>query len=154
MKLHSLNKNVLNAEDKFDSGRATARVEDSTLRKLSRTDISQLGDIAIQILNDKNLEVSKVRPFFWSLVETYVDRFKVYPFDMNKALFSYLELNNYPEKAMLDLVKQLEVQFELTHGRPLRKLTAIVYQQSLLDDEIKALRDSIKYAAMVAEGEA
>ncbi|MCK4834788.1 MAG: hypothetical protein KAT12_08415, partial [Gammaproteobacteria bacterium] len=116
-------------------------------------DLSQLGKLAIKLLNDKNLEVSKVRPFYWSLVETYVDRFNLFPFDVNKALFSYLELNDFPEEVVQQLVKQLESQFEETHGRPLRKSTQLVCQQDALDDEIKELRDSLKYAAMVAESE-
>ena len=109
--------------------------------------------MAICLLNDKNLEVSKVRPFFWSMVEAYVDRFHLYPFDINKALFSYLELGDYSEKTVLDLVKQLESQFEKNHGRPLRKSTQMVCQQDSLDEEIRNLRDSLKYAAMVAETE-
>ena len=114
MKLHKHHNTVLNAEDKFSHHR------DKTS---APTDLTELGELAIHLLNDKNLEVSKVRPFFWSLVETYVDRFHLYPFDVNKALFSYLELGDYSEDVVLDLVKQLESQFEKTHGRPLRKST-------------------------------
>ncbi len=142
MKPHKHNNTVLNAEDKFSQSR-----DETSAPK----DLTQLGDLAIRLLNDKNLEVSKVRPFFWSLVETYVDRFNLYPFDVNKALFSHLELNDYPEEAVLQLVKQLESQFEKTHGRPLHKSTQLVCQQDALDDEIRELRDSLKYAAMVAE---
>lgn len=149
MKLHKHNNTVLNAEDKFSQSRDEA----SPPANLSRLGLTELGDLAIKLLNDKNLEVSKVRPFFWSLVETYVDRFSLYPFDVHKALFSHLELNDYPEETVQQLVKQLESQFEKTHGRPLRKSKQRLYQQGALDDEIKELRDSIKYAAMVAESE-
>jgi len=142
LKLHTQNKNILNAEEKFSRSRDA---DTSTLT------ISQLGEIGIKLLNDKNLEVSKVRPFFWSLVETYVDRFQIYPFDVSKALFSHLELHDFPEEKMLDLVKQLESQFERAHGRPLRKSTQLVCEQDSLDDEIKELRDSLKYAALVSE---
>ena len=144
MKLHKHNNTVLNAEDKFSQSR-----DENT----PPADLSQLGKLAIKLLNDKNLEVSKVRPFYWSLVETYVDRFNLFPFDVNKALFSYLELNDFPEEVVQQLVKQLESQFEETHGRPLRKSTQLVCQQDALDDEIKELRDSLKYAAMVGESE-
>lgn len=144
MKLYKHNNTVLNAEDKFGQTRDEASPP---------KDLTQLGDLAIKLLNDKNLEVSKVRPFFWSLVEAYVDRFHLYPFDVNKALFSQLELNDYPEETILQLVKQLEAQFEKSHGRPLRKSTRLVSEQGALDDEIKELRDSIRYAAMVAEAD-
>ncbi|MCW8852285.1 MAG: hypothetical protein OQK44_06420 [Gammaproteobacteria bacterium] len=144
MKIYKHNNNVLNAKDKFSQSRGEAHTPE---------DLTQLGDLAIKLLNDKNLEVSKVRPFFWSLVETYVDRFHLYPFDVNKALFSQLELNDYPEETVQQLVKQLEAEFEKTHGRPLRKPAQRVREQRLLDDEIKELRDSIKYAAMVAEAD-
>jgi hypothetical protein len=147
LKLHKHNSTVLNAEDKFSQ----SRDDSSSPADLSQLGLSELGELAIKLLNDKNLEVSKVRPFFWSLVETYVDRFNLYPFDVNKALFSHLELNDYPEETVQQLVKQLESQFEKTHGRPLRKSTQLLCQQDALDDEIKKLRDSLKYAAMVAE---
>ena len=150
MKLHKHNGAILNTEDKFgDSPGATVLPEDLT----------QLGELAIRLLNDKNLEVSKVRPFFWSLVETYVDRFQLYPFDVKKVLFSYLELNDYPEETMLELIKQLESQYEKSHGRPLRQSTRSFLKSGeldeplddTLDDEAKGLRDSIRYAAMLAE---
>jgi hypothetical protein len=144
LKSHKHNNTVLNAADKFSHRRDSSSAP---------VDLTQLGEMAICLLNDKNLEVSKVRPFFWSMVEAYVDRFHLYPFDINKALFSYLELDDYSEKTVLDLVKQLESQFEKTHGRPLHKSTQLVCQQDSLDEEIKNLRDSLKYAAMVAETE-
>ena len=144
MKLRKHKSTVLNAEDKFSQNRDGVS---------SPTDLTQLGELAISILNDRNLEVSKVRPFFWSLVETYVDRFNLYPFDVNKALFSYLELNDYPEEKVQKLVRQLESQYEKTHGKPLRKSSQLLRQQNALDDEIKELRDSLKYAAMVAESD-
>ncbi len=142
MKLHKQNNTVLNAKDKFSQSRDSQSHPE---------DLTQLGERAIKLLNDKNLEVSKVRPFFWSLVEAYVDRFQLYPFDASKALFNSLELNDYPEDAVLQLVKQLESQFEKSHGHPLRKSTQLICQQDALDDEIKELRASLKYAAMVAE---
>ena len=112
-------------------------------------DLDQLAEIVITQLNDKNLEVSKVRPFFWSLVEAYVDRFQLYPFDVSKALFSHLELNDYPKDEVEKLVAQLESQYEQVHGRPLRKPGELGKRKGALDDENRHLRDSLKYAAMV-----
>ena len=145
MKLRKKNNTVLNAKDKFGQTPDTIS---------SHADLAQLGEIAIKLLNEKDLEVSKVRPFFWSLVETYVDRFQHYPFDVNKALFSYLELNDYPAEMIQQLVEQLESQYEKSHGHPFRKSAPLVCQQGSLDDEIRVLRDSLKYAAMVAEKDA
>ncbi len=153
MKRNNQKKNILNAEDKFSQIRdALSAPAALTEPRLDQLDLTQLGELAIKLLNDKNLEVSKVRPFFWSLVEAYVDRFQLYPFDVSKLLFSHLELNDYPEKTVKQLVDQLESQFEQSHGRPLRKLSHLLSQQKMLDDEIQELRDSLKYAAMVAEG--
>jgi len=149
MKLHKRDNIILNAEDKF--GQSPDQLSSPAV--LVKLDLTQLGELASQLLNDKNLEVSKVRPFFWSLVETYVDRFDLYPFDINKALFSHLELNDYPEETVSQLIKQLESRFQKTHGRPLHRSTQLLCQPDALDDEIKELRDSLKYAAMVAEGE-
>lgn len=144
MKFHKQNNSVLNAEDKFG--------QEHDARALPE-DLAQLGELAITLLNDKNLEVSKVRPFFWSLVETYVDRFQLYPFDVSKALFSYLELNDYPEKTVLQLVEQLESQFQKAHGRRLRKPEQREPRHVLPDDDLQQFRDSLKYAAMVAESD-
>jgi len=148
LKLQKHNNTVLDVADKFSQSRDQA----FSSTALSKLDLNQLGELVTRLLNDKNLEVSKVRPFFWSLVETYVDRFDLYPFDVSKALFSHLELNDYPEETVLQLVKQLESQFEKTHGRPLHKSTQLC-QPGALDAEIKELRDTIKYAAMVAESD-
>ena len=133
---------VLDAADKFGSARDDTQTGDLT----------QLGERAIAVLNGENLKVGEVHHFFWSMVEAYVDRFQQYPFDINKALISYLEMKGYPEDTVLELIKQLEAQFESIHGRPLRKSTQLVSKLDALDDEIKQLRDSLKYAAMVAEG--
>ena len=121
----------------------------------SPENIDQLAEYACDLLRNKKLEVSKVRPFFWSMVETYVDRFQVYPFDVVKALFSYLELRDYPEDEIKSLVAQLETLYQKQHGRALGKTqgksTAPALEQQSLDDEISELRDSLKYAALVGE---
>lgn len=43
--------------------------------------LDDLSAVSRNVLMDKNLEVSKVRAFSWSMIETYVERFQVYPFD-------------------------------------------------------------------------
>jgi len=144
MKFQKNNNTVLNAEDKFGMGRDGGSRPD---------DLTRLGERAIKLLQDKNLKVSKVKPFFWSMVEAYVDRFEFYPFDVNKALISYLELKDYPEDDMLKLIEQLESQFEQAHGRPLRKPVRSSGRSEALDDEIRELRDSLRYAALVGETE-
>ncbi len=142
MKIQKYNCTVLNAADKFSKGRGV---------KVYPTDLTALGEIAGRMLNDKHLEISKVRPFFWTLVETYADRFNRYPFDFNKALLSQLELADYPEEKVQQLVAQIESEFQKIHGRALRPTTPLLCPQDALDEEIKKLRDSLRYAAMVAE---
>ena len=151
MKLYKRKDTVLNAESKFAPGHGEEH--GSTLPHHPPKDLDRLAELAIEMLNDKHLEVSKVRPFFWSLVEAYVDRFQLYPFDVSKVLFSHLELNDYPKDQMQALVRQLESEYEKAHGRPLRKSTELVDRKDGLDDEIRHLRDSLKYAAMVDEVE-
>lgn len=113
--------------------------------------LDQLARAAHELLMDKNLEVGKVRPFFWSMVETYVDRFQVYPFDVVKALFSYLESRDYPAEQIRELVDKLEQCYLQNHGQAMRKSTQLACEQDSLDDELKELRESIKYAALVGE---
>jgi len=67
------------------------------------------------------------------------------------VIFLLFELADFPEEEIQKLVKQLETQYEKSHGRPLRKSTQLFSQKDVLDDEIKNLRDSIKFAAMVSE---
>lgn len=80
-----------------------------------------------------------------------MDRFQVYPFNINKALFSYLELHEYPEAEMKTLVQQLEQRYLEQYGKPMKKATELVTEGECLDSEIRELRDSLKYASLVAE---
>jgi hypothetical protein len=115
--------------------------------------MDQLSIAVRKLLMDSNLEVGKVRPFFWSMVEVYVDRFHIYPFDIVKALFSYLESADYPADQMRELVKKLEECYHQQYGEPMHKSTELVCHDDCLDDEIKELRESIKYASLVGEFE-
>jgi hypothetical protein len=117
--------------------------------------LDDLSKIARSMLIDSNLDVSKVRPFFWTLVEAYVERFQVFPFDAGKALFSELELQQYPEQRLRDLVKQLEKLYKTHHGRPMReseqRFATDDTRVQTLDDEISELRETLKYAAIAGE---
>ena len=113
--------------------------------------IDQLSAAVRELLMDSHLEVSKVRPFFWTMVETYIDRFQIYPFDVVKALFYYLESADYPADEMRELVTRLEKCYDQQHGEPMHKSTNLVCGNDSLDDEIKELRESIKYASLVGE---
>ena len=120
-----------------------------------RISLDDMAEICRSMLLDDDLEVSKVRPFFWSMVEAYVDRFQVFPFDVNKALFSYLELSDYPEQEMRDLVKRLEKLYRKQHGSALRDSddppVGELAGAQTLDEEISGLRETLKYAAIVGE---
>ena len=117
----------------------------------SLENMDQLTKCARQLLLDKELELSKVRPFFWSLVEAYVDRFHIYPFDVPRALFNYLDVHENPEAEVRSLVQQLERRYLEQHGRALKQATEMVTEPRSLDAEIRGLRDSLKYAALVGE---
>lgn len=117
--------------------------------------LDELTELSRNMLLDEDLEVSKVRPFFWTMVETYVDRFQVFPFDAIKALFSYLELHEYPEEELRDLVKRLEKLYKKQHGSSLSKSgsepSCDGAAGQTLDQEISQLRETLKYAAIVGE---
>jgi hypothetical protein len=117
--------------------------------------LDDLSRITRNTLLDEDLEVSKVRSFFRTMIEAYVERFQVFPFDAVKALFSYLELHEYPEEQLRDLIRRLEKHYKQQYGRPVRE-----YEQQpvggdtralTLDDEINELRETLKYAAIVGE---
>lgn len=123
----------------------------SASRLFVKKDMDHLSAAVCDLLVDRNLEVSKVRPFFWSMVEVYVDRFHKYPFDIVKALFLYIEAEDYSAEETRALVKKLEEHYERQFGEPMHKSTKLVCNDYSLDDEIKDLRESIKYASMVGE---
>ncbi|UCB54522.1 MAG: hypothetical protein JSW45_11355 [Thiotrichales bacterium] len=133
------------------------RSPDRAESRIDTGDISldELAEISRSMLLDENLEVSKVRPFFWTMVETYVDRFQIFPFDAIKALFSYLELHEYPEEEMRELVKRLEKLYKKQHGRPMQESEPVPDSDEngvpTLDEEINELRETLKYAAIVGE---
>jgi hypothetical protein len=148
------------------SKKVTSLTGHGVSQPLSRSDYKHLSldDLSViirEMLMDKDLEVSKVRPFFWTLVEAYVDRFQVFPFDAIKALSGYLELQEYPQDEMRGLVKKLEKLHKKHHGTALREpeswrgyeprpATGEKTVRSL-DDEISELRETLKYAAIVGE---
>ena len=128
--------------------------------------LDELGDITHRILADENIEVSKVKPFIWSVIDAYTDRFQAFPFDAQKALFNYLELDERPGSELKELVKGIEALYEKQQGEPMRKpglsakesepplkplITDMRTQEELLDEELKELRETLKYAAMVGE---
>ena len=115
------------------------------------TNLDELARVARQLLMDENLEVSRIRPFFWTLVEAYVARFQLFPFDAVKSLFNYLELNGYPEHQLRDLIDRLENLYQQQHGIAVRQPVAVEVASAKLEDEINELRNSLKYAAIAAE---
>jgi hypothetical protein len=135
------------------TGENKSQVEPSS--EYNHLSLDDLSNILLSVLMDQGLEESRVRSFFWSMVEAYVERFQVFPFDAGRALTSYLELHEYPEEQLRDLVKQLEKLYIKQHGRPLRESVqqpadGDAGPQSL-DDEISALRETLKYAAIAGE---
>ena len=114
-------------------------------------DVDDLSWLARKLLMDKDLELSKIRPFFWTLVEIYVDRFQSFPFDAVKALFSDLEFHDYPEGQLRGLIAQLQDLYEEKHGRSIKESVQASASSVMLDDEIKELRETLKYAAVVGE---
>jgi len=115
------------------------------------TGVGDLFWLARKLPIDRNLEVSEIGPFFWTMVEVYVDRFQLFPFDAVRALFSYLEFHDYPEEQLRDLIKQLQQLYEEQHGRSDRESAHVTADNVMLDDEIKELRETLKYAAIAGE---
>ena len=119
--------------------------------------IESVGEAARDVLMDRHLDVSKVRPFFWSLIEIYQDRFQAYPFDPFKALYSYLEMNDFPKEQLEDIISKLEQAYEEKHCKRPHSTeqhshsTDTENAQQSLDDDIRALRDSLAYASLVDE---
>ncbi len=149
---------VLQAGEKFSQAAA---------RRAAPLNLDQLADHAHQLFNRADLEVGKLKPFFWMLAETYLDRFQALPFDATRALFCHLELQGYPREEFHQLAERLASLYEKQFGEPLSLAesappvpdtprertdpTAAPPLASALDEDIASLRDCLKYAALVNE---
>ena len=118
-----------------------------------KSSIDELKEIAREILMDEDLEVSKVRPFFWSMVEAYLDRFHQYPFDMVKAMICYLELRECPERQLEELMGQINDLYKKQYGKAMPEPEQPLPQtgSDTIYDEIRELRETLKHAALVGE---
>ena len=118
--------------------------------------LDELTQLARTMLMEEPLEVSKVRPLFWSMVETHVDRFQVFPFDVTKALFSYLELKDYPADRMQKLITQLQEMYIEKHGESSKQdlPSDRIAKNFAVDDERSdedSMKDTLLFAAKLAE---
>ena len=111
--------------------------------------LDELTQLARTMLMEEQLDVSKVRPLFWSMIETYVDRFHTFPFDIVKALHCHLELIDCSSEDMHAIVKNIEEVHMKRYAHPMKQSTRLLSEKETLEDEIKELRDSLKYASMV-----
>lgn len=117
-----------------------------------KSSIDELKEVAREILMDEDLEVSKVRPFFWSMVEAYLDRFHQYPFDMVKAMICYLELRECPERQLEELMGQINDLYKKQYGKSMPEPEKPLPQTGdTIYDEIRELRETLKHAAIVGE---
>ena len=131
------------ARHQSDKSRVTMDLENISLE--------ELADITRHRLTDRNLEVSKVRPFFWVMVEAYVDRFQLFPFDAVKSLFNYLEFHGYPEHQLRELITRLEELYQQQHGTPVQESARAPDRSAMLEEDILELRQTLKYAAIAGE---
>ena len=117
--------------------------------------LDELSKITRDILMDEDLEMGEFRPFLWNMVEIYLDRFQVFPFDAVNVLFSDLESREYPEQEMREIMMRLEKLYKNQHGCSMRESEQLPARSEImnpvLDDEISELRETLKYAAIVGE---
>jgi hypothetical protein len=143
---------ALKLHAQIDTPHSVDEVTESTAKfSTPLENVDQLSSAVHDLLISKHLELSKVQPFFWSMVEDYIDRFQSYPFDVVKALFYYLEATDYPADEIRELVKKLEDCYVQQHGESMHKSTKLVCAVDGLAEEMKELRESIKYASLVGE---
>jgi hypothetical protein len=102
-----------------------------------------------ELLADQRLEVRVVTPLLYSLLETYIDNFQAYPFGDVSKLLTQLEVDGYPEPEIHALMKRIEDTYEQYHANSTRQTVPGM----AMDSEYEGLRQSIKYAAMVADQE-
>lgn len=132
-------------------------LEDESPQSADRDHFSldELAAMSCSALQDQSLQISEVRSFLRTLLETCVSRFPLYPFDVISTLFRYPEMQQVPEEELRGLVERLEAVCREQHGVPLREPgRQQVGEQAAaptLDQEINQLRETLKYAAIVGE---
>ena len=102
-----------------------------------------------ELLLDARLEVSVVTPLIYSLLETFIDDSRAYPFDEVSMLLSRLELDGYPAHALRELIIRIAEAYKQYHGEAIQQPAP----GGVTDDEFEGLRQSVMYAAMIAEQE-
>lgn len=96
--------------------------EAGTPRAEPSTPTASIGDRATQWLKQHAEDEHEAAEMVQRLVEAYVERFSKYPFDERKILYRALEIRDFPEKELHDLVLTLESLYERRYDQPVRDL--------------------------------
>ncbi len=93
---------------------------------LSPASPETLADSTLRLLNEPETSQESANSFIHPLLKSYFDRFQAYPLDIMQALYQQLEVTDFPESDIKELVNTLESLFEKHYKKPLRNLDSTV----------------------------
>jgi flagellar biosynthesis protein FlhG len=85
-----------------------------------------LADSALRLLSEHETKQESAKAFLDPLIKTYIDRFQSFPIAPYQALYQQLEMSDFPESDIRELVNTLESLFEKHYKKPLRNLDSTV----------------------------
>lgn len=100
-----------------------------------------------ELLMDPRLDLSVVTPLIYSLLETFIDDFQQYPYDQVSKLLARLEQEAYPAHGLRELISRIEEAYGQNHNEAIHDTP----HELATNDDFEGLRQSVRYAAMVAE---
>jgi flagellar biosynthesis protein FlhG len=89
-------------------------------------------------LSKAELDHATMRESIEPLIHAYVERYNTYPLDVREALYTTLEMQDFPRLQILELISNLEAVYQRRYHEPLRDPQDLLIQllASAADNEI------------------
>ncbi len=107
------------------SSESTLAVESNTSSQKTLP-TETLADSALRLLKEHETKQESARNFLDPLIKTYVERFQSFPVSPYQLIYQQLEMSDFPEADIRELVNTLEILFEKQHKKPLRNLNSTI----------------------------
>jgi len=117
-KPHNFSQFWENISGKVSEKESEASEQSITVEKVLPTET--LADSALRLLKEHETKQDSAKAFLEPLIKTYIDRFQNFPTNPYQTLYQQLEMRDFPEEDIHELVNTLESLFEKHYKKPLR----------------------------------
>jgi flagellar biosynthesis protein FlhG len=132
------------AGTKTEPARQSKEVRPATPRADETWTLPAITDLFAETLRADGSTAEEAGKLLQSLIETFVQQFQRFPMDFRKSLYRSLELEDFPQADMRDVVLTLEAIYEKRFQHPIRDTEGTVIK--LLSD-VAGSPDKIKQLA-------